>query len=800
MGGESSASLIPYRLRTVRIGVLTTAAAVVVLLAYPFLPGRGDVRIVPYYCLAGFAGVAVMGIGRLPWEYLLSRTLGTWLFYLWSAFDIALVSAAIVVTGGIRSDLFLIYTLTTVFFAASYPRKGQVALGIFTALAYLLSVGPSAWGAHVGTLFERIGLLGCTCLIASFLSHELLEQTRLAMDARQESDQRASLLAMVAGAARAMSTLDPDRVLNIVVESVLELGFESSEICMFDELGDTWQQGYFGGNAVGVKEIQPGDAGLAGAVYAQGRTMVIEDYGSWTWGLLPVRKSGIKTVIGSPVWSGSDLVGVLIAGGVDRRVIHPHERECFELLAAQAGAALVNARRYTEREAFEERLSHQAFHDALTGLPNRVLFADRLDHALAARERENAEVAVLFLDLDRFKMVNDSLGHDVGDGLLQEVAGRLRVCLRPGDTLARYGGDEFTMLLERSGEGPAVQVAERILEALRQPFNLAGRSFFVNASVGIAVTRPGVDPGDPLRAADLAMYRAKDRGRDRWELFQQEMNDEALQRLERETQLRQAIERREFVLAYQPIIDLVSGETMAVEALVRWRHPTRGEVSPAEFVPLAEETGLIVPLGQWVLEEACRQAREWRRQGLPTVRMHVNLSAGQLQQKGLVAHVAEVVGRIGIVPSQLVLEVTETMVMGDVEAAIDVMRSLHHLGIGVSLDDFGTGNSSLSHLKRFPLRSVKIDKSFITGLGSSGPDQAVVRSVVMMARELGMLVVAEGIETADELAAAARLGCDQGQGFHFARALPPASFAARLREEHSAGAAGADVASAAAVS
>ncbi|MDQ1402712.1 MAG: hypothetical protein QOG03_1028, partial [Actinomycetota bacterium] len=677
----------------------------------------------------------------------------------------------------------LIYALTTVFFAASYPRRGQIALGVFTALGYLLAVGPGAWGPHLGILFERIGLLGCTCLIASFLSHELLEQTRLAMDAREESDRRASLLAMVAGAARAMSTLDPDRVLNIVVESVLELGFESSEICMFDELGKSWVQGYFGGIAVGVKEVQSGDAGLAGAVYAQGKTLIIEDYGSWTWGLLPVRKSGIKTVIGSPVWSGSDLVGVLIAGGVERRVVHPHERECFELLAAQAGAALMNARRYTEREAYEERLSHQAFHDALTGLPNRVLFADRLEHALDAREREPGEVAVLFLDLDRFKMVNDSLGHDVGDGLLREVATRLRGCLRPGDTLARYGGDEFTVLLEHSGEGPAVHVAERVLTALRQPFTFASRSFFVNASIGIAVTRAAGDAGDPLRAADLAMYRAKDRGRDRWELFQEEMNDEALLRLERETELRQALERREFALAYQPIIDLVTGETTGVEALVRWMHPVRGEVSPSEFVPLAEETGLIVPLGQWVLEEACRQARDWRRQGLPSVTLHVNLSAGQLQQKGLVAHVADVVGRVGIPPSQLVLEVTETMVMGDVEAAIEVMRSLHQLGIGVALDDFGTGNSSLSHLKRFPLRSVKIDKSFISGLSASGPDQAVVRSVVMMARELGMKVVAEGIETASELESAATLGCDQGQGFYFARALSAVSFASRLRAE-----------------
>ncbi|MDQ1374099.1 MAG: hypothetical protein QOJ09_1437, partial [Actinomycetota bacterium] len=463
----------------------------------------------------------------------------------------------------------------------------------------------------------------------------------------------------------------------------------------------------------------------------------------------------------------------LIAGALEQRTILSYERECIELLAAQAGAALVNAHRYVERRAFEQELHHQAFHDSLTGLPNRALFVDRLQHALSRLGR-GGRTAVLFLDIDRFKMINDSLGHDVGDRLLVEVAGRLSSCLRPSDTLARYGGDEFTVLLEDpEEEGGAVAVADRILEMFKLPFTLAGREVMAGASIGIAISpSPSGDETDPLREADLAMYQAKDRGRGRWEIFDPAMNVYARGRLDSETELAQAVERNQFVLHYQPVVSLADGRVTGVEALVRWLHPRRGVVSPAEFIPLAEETGAIVPLGRWVLEESCRQGMAWDREGVPPLELHVNLSAVQFQRDDLLQMVAGVLASTGMPANRLTLEITESVVMHDVEAAVVTMSQLRDLGIRLSLDDFGQGYSSLGYLKQFPLDIVKIDRSFVDGLVASAEDQAIVRSVVMLAREMHMTVTAEGIETAEQLAAVRALGCDDAQGYFLSAPLP----------------------------
>ena len=511
-------------------------------------------------------------------------------------------------------------------------------------------------------------------------------------------------------------------------------------------------------------------------------TVVLDDYSAWPGGVSEVRKIGYRFMVASPMWSGGEMAGVLIAGSTGTRSPSVHEIECIDMLAAQAGAAFHNARLYTERRAFEARLTHQAFHDALTQLPNRTLFSDRLAHAMARARRDGERIAVLFLDLDRFKMVNDSLGHDVGDELLTGVAQRLAPCVRAGDTLARYGGDEFTILLERvASDEDAVRVAERMLEALQAPFDLAGRQLVVSASIGISMPLlEALDDVDPLREADLAMYKAKEHGKARWEMFRSEMNVQAKRRLELETELRRAIEEEQLFLEYQPLVDLATGAINGVEALVRWRHPDKGVIPPLEFIPIAEEAGLIIPLGNWVLEEACRQARAWQHEGVPPLRMSVNLSADQFQKGNLPAQLVQVLRTTGLSADRLLLEITESVLMGEAEAAVVVMEDVHRLGVGLALDDFGQGYSSLSYLKRFPLDCVKIDKLFVDGIVHNREDQAIVQSVVAMARALGIKVTAEGIEDADQLQWLQLLGVDDGQGYHFARPVDPSAIPAMV--------------------
>ena len=766
------AVLLAYRLRTVKIAVQSTVLALGAMVIYALLPGHGHIEAASYIALVAVAAGGCALMARLPWHRLFDAGYGMRCLYAWSAMDIVLVTAAVAVTGHADSPLWLVYVFTTIFFAASYPLRGQAALLAFTFACYVGDIGASGWDIGASELFIRLASLAIVNFMTSFLSRELMQETRGHVEAREESETRATLLAKVAGAARSMSTLDSSRVLDIVVTSVVDIGFEGAEICMFNEAKGTWSVPYRRGISVDYELTQPAEVGLAGEVRRRRQTVVLEDYTAWEGGLAPVRNAGFRTTVATPVWSGSDLVGVLIAGTFARRSILPYESECLELLAAQVGAALVNARRYTERAAFEAELQHQAFHDSLTGLPNRALFVDRLNHSLNRAARGDSSVGVLFLDLDRFKTINDSLGHDVGDLLLRDVATRLKSCLRPGDTLSRYGGDEFTILLESLEDGGAVTVAERILDVLRAPFHLAGRQVLTSASIGIAFApSPFGDESDPMREADLAMYRAKERGRGRWEIFQPEMNARALSRLQSETELTEAIEGNQFTVYYQPLVSLRSGLVTGVEALVRWQHPRRGLVSPADFIPLAEETGGIVRLGRWVLEEACRQAAAWARDGV-FLQLHVNLSAVQFQQRDLVAQVAEALATAGLDASQLTLEITEGVVMQDIDATVDVMAELRRLGVLLALDDFGRGYSSLSYLKRFPLQTVKIDKAFVEGLVQSPEDQAIVRSVVMLASEMNMTVTAEGIESYEQLEHVRLLGCDDAQGYYLSGPLP----------------------------
>ena len=484
----------------------------------------------------------------------------------------------------------------------------------------------------------------------------------------------------------------------------------------------------------------------------------------------------------------------------------------------------------TERKVLEQKLEYQAFHDSLTGLPNRALFTDRLRHALAGLRRRNRRVAILFLDLDNFKTINDSLGHEMGDGLLVSVAERLRQCLRPADTLARFSGDEFTLLLEDvTNVGEAERVAERIVEALAAPIDLAGQEMLVTTSIGIAFSSLGnsstsssatQQPEDLLRQADLAMYKAKHSGKAHYEVFDRSLEAPALKRLQLGYDLRWALDKGEFRVYYQPVMGLdtslqrylrVSGSRAIVapqrpqgtpqgtrssrivgmEALLRWEHPERGLLLPSEFIPIAEESGLIIPIGRWVIEQACRQAQEWQRHyrqypGGPPLLMSVNLSAKQLNGGGISKNIARVLRESGIDPSGLGLEITENSVMEDGPAALNTLHELKALGVKLIVDDFGVGYSSLSYLKRFPFDCLKIDRSFVEpleGLREDSENQEVVKAIIGLAHALDLDIVAEGIESAIQCARLQALGCEMGQGNHFSVPLSAKAAGALLAED-----------------
>ncbi|MBV9606399.1 MAG: EAL domain-containing protein [Solirubrobacterales bacterium] len=552
-------------------------------------------------------------------------------------------------------------------------------------------------------------------------------------------------------------------LLGVELAAVWELLPAETELVLRSGLG--WPASEFGNLRYPAAE-----GSQAGYTLMTGAPVVVEDWDAETRFAQP-RYGERRTGAGLSVkieGRSREPFGVLIVQSMTPRAFAPGDVDYLQALANVLADAL-------ERQAIEDAIRERAVHDPLTGLPNRVLFVDRLEHALARLGRSEALCAILFLDLDHFKLVNDSLGHHVGDELLTAAAPRLKQALRLSDTVARFGGDEFGILLEDiSSERDAIETAERIAAIFARPFVLSGSEHFVTTSIGIALARGGELADELIRDADAAMYRAKDRGRARYEVFDEGMRGRAIERLRVENDLRRALERGELRLEYQPVVSLRNFSLVGVEALVRWRHPERGEIPPSDFIPIAEENGLIEPIGRWVLERACRQAAEWyaARPDSAPLTMSVNLSAVQVTRRSLPDVVASILRSTGLDPACLSLEITETVMVRDAEGLGEVLGALKALGVRLVLDDFGTGYSSLSYLTRLPLDVLKVDRSFVDGLGSEPRDTAITETIIAMSRALSLDVVAEGVETSEHVRELSRLGCGLAQGFHFSRAVP----------------------------
>jgi len=480
-------------------------------------------------------------------------------------------------------------------------------------------------------------------------------------------------------------------------------------------------------------------------------------------------------MLGVRVADREHAIGALVVRSGVPRAFTAGEASFLQSMSSALGLAV-------GRREVETAARHQALHDALTGLPNRTLFLDRLESALARLERSRTTIAVLFLDLDHFKVVNDSLGHNSGDRILVTVAERLSSILRPGDTVARFGGDEFTILCDGLVDASeAVDIAERIRAGLATALEVGRAELHQTVSIGIAVaTGLGAHPEAMLRDADAAMYRAKERGRNRVELFDDTMRDRAITRLRTEIALRRAITQDELVLHYQPVIDLTSGDMVGAEALIRWQHPREGLVAPARFIPVAEETGLISEISQWVLEHALQQVADWNRSAEESTAVSLNVSARTLASRQFPDRVAEALEATGAPPELVCLEITESALMDDVERSLETLGRLRDLGVTLAVDDFGTGYSSLTYLKRLPVDVLKIDGSFVDGLGREAEDSAIVAAIVTLAATLGQQAIAEGVETALQLGELQRLDCPLAQGFLFSRAVP-ADDLSRLR-------------------
>jgi len=521
--------------------------------------------------------------------------------------------------------------------------------------------------------------------------------------------------------------------------------------------------GYKLGPGVEAPRIPLPSAGVSGLAIMGDELVAVEDYAESPIAHPGGSHLGMKAVMAVPVHENGNVVGALaVASYSTTRTWDKSSQEVLKAFAEHVSLALTDARTL---EAM-----NQAFHDSLTGLASRALFTTRMERAFAGSPHG---VAALFVDLDRFKVVNDSMGHAAGDLLLQGVAERIQRCLRKGDTAARLGGDEFAVLLPSvGGVEEVVPVAQRILDAVREPFDLGGKEIYISSSIGIAFAETGGHDAEELMVrADLAMYQAKKQGKDRFEVFQPAMQDEFQAALRMEADLRRAIVRHEFQLRYQPIVHLRTKEITGLEALVRWEHPERGTIPPLDFIPLAEETGMIVPIGEWVLREACRQAARWNERRDRPLTVSVNLSAIQLDQGNLPALVSSVLADTGLAAKLLVIELTESLLVDHRPSTLRQLEEVKMLGVRLAIDDFGTGYSSLAYLRRFPVDIIKIDKSFVDDVGDEPAAAALTHGIIQLGQALNLSTIAEGIEDAEQLSELAGGNCELGQGYYFAEPL-----------------------------
>jgi diguanylate cyclase (GGDEF)-like protein len=739
---------------------------------------------------------AVVGILSVPLIWALpgeriARSRHSEVFFAgWSIADILLIATIAGLDGGSNSPFMLLLVLPFLFAALSYPPRTIAAVG----LADLAAFAVVAFGVGGGLPLDGFGVFAMVCI-----------GLMGAWEARNQARQRDSLAESAAALLRSEESSRLQGLQQMQVARFGQLAIEGSEIdelcreacrivaaVLEIEYGVIFKPVANGEElllvaAAGIEEdligagtVPAGRRSQSGYALVTGETTVVHDLDNehrFQQSDLQ-RQMGVKSAAVILIKGKGEPYGVI---GAASRQVHRFSREDVDFMQAIANV-LANA---IERRRTEEHTQHEALHDPLTGLPNRNLFLDRLEHALSVARRRETSVAVLFLDLDQFKVVNDSLGHAAGDELLASVAPRIEQALRPGDTVARFGGDEFAVLAEDVGnERGATRIAERIAEALARPFILREREHFVSASAGIAIGEGREAPEALIRDADSALYRAKERGRGGYEIFDEVMRSRVIEHMQIENDLRRALQREEFELHYQPVIKMRDGSIVAMEALLRWNHPDRGLVAPLAFIPVAEESRLILPIGRWVIEQACRQAAAWQELNPDSapVSVAVNLSARQIADPDLLSHIEGSIRANRIDPSTLWLELTETTLLDETSLVERTLESLKGLGVHLVLDDFGVGFSSLGYLKRLPLSMIKLDRTFVENLVEGSHDAAIVRAVNQMADTIGIGVVAEGVETEDQVRMASTLGCGFAQGFHFSEPVPVAQIESLLEQ------------------